>query len=449
MLRTRALDGWEPTTASTSPPWRSRLQHRRVYWNAAESLLLAFQKSEWNIGRWSVLPKEGSGYRHTLEMNDNSKGLPCPSDPEARWDEEGDFDGFEWRASPAKFECVREFPHRCCRTFSLRGSPRVEALQPQSFGKFRFWRTMANGPVYKSAESEDVFLFPHPTSNAWFTGSATDIADEWTDRNGPHVRVFADAGELGRERLCPTEVRRWQISLVDISVEWTSAMGKPSLMALREGPERWPVKASCIRSQDEMRDASKASERARRRQTSDADGDDQTSRQNAAEPDDDELRNADVGALGLVIALLIGVLVIVARSCAPWARLCQRLDARARAIRSVHARSQRAHASQSCPRRQAAPGEGGAAGFACGAARGGGEAEGDARRQQEAARQQAETDRRQKDAAAAAASARRARRPRRSARRPSGHRRQPRHGARRSGPQRSICTILEQRRCAQ
>ena len=33
--------------------------HRRVYWNAAESLLLAFQKSEWNIGRWAVLPKEG------------------------------------------------------------------------------------------------------------------------------------------------------------------------------------------------------------------------------------------------------------------------------------------------------------------------------------------------------------------------------------------------------
>ena len=56
--------------------------HRRVYWNAAESLLLTYRKSG---SRWSVLPKNGPSGR--LEMNDDSKGLPCPSDPDARWDE--------------------------------------------------------------------------------------------------------------------------------------------------------------------------------------------------------------------------------------------------------------------------------------------------------------------------------------------------------------------------
>ena len=381
--------------------------HRRVYWNAAESLLLTYRKNEANgltrgerevNGRWSVLPKNADGW--LLEMDSDSIGLPCPSDPEARW-EEGDVALFPggWRSSLARFECVSAFPTRCCRTFSLRSSPDVEALQPQSFGEFRFWRTTANGPVYKSTRSADVFLFPHPISNAWFTSS--DV----TDRTGPHLRVFADAGELGRERLCPTEIRRWQISLVDITD--TSIKALPSLPS-RSGP----VTASCVRSQNEIRQASdKAAQQAgQRRQTSNADGDDQTNRQKTPEPDDDEFTDGDVGAFVIVIALLMGILLIVARSCAPVigavfasasTRVRAPLDACMRtlreltlpkAVRAARRRQQEAAPldSRAARREEAA------------------KHKADAQQQQEAAKQQAEADRQQKEAEAEAASVRRA-----------------------------------------
>ena len=365
--------------------------HRQVYWNAAESLLLAYRKSAdaGSIGRrWAVLPKNADGWR--LEMDDDSKGLPCPSDPEARFESLDLRQDEAWRASPARVECVREFPVRCCRTFSLRGSPDVEALQPQSFGEFRFWRTMANGPIYKSTLS-DVFLFPHPTLNAWFTGSGNEFT-----HTGPRLRVYANAGELSRERLCPTEVRRWQISFVNISD--TSIPALPSLPSLSG-----PVTASCIRSQDDIRDASdKAAERARqRRQTSDAD--------KTPKPDEDESTDVGVGALVIVIALLIGILVIVARSCARVIRTASasasthvrpRYDACMRTLRELTL----PEAARAARRRQeeAAPLDSRAARREEAAKH-----KADARQQQEVAKQQAEADRRQKEEAAEVASARR------------------------------------------
>ena len=173
-----------------------------------------------------------------------------------------------------------------------------------------------------------------------------------------------------------------------------------------------PVTASCVRSQNDIRDASdKAAERARqRRQTSDADGDDQTNQQHTPEPDDDEFTDGDVGAFVLVIALLMGILMIVACSCAP-------VLGAAFAIASMHVRARHdmcmrtlreltlPEAARAARRRQeeAAPLDSRAARREEAAKQ-----KADARQQQEAAKQQAEADRRQKEAAAESASARRA-----------------------------------------
>ena len=203
--------------------------------------------------------------------------------------------------------------------------------------------------------------------------------------------------------------------------------------ALRDGPERWPVKASCIRSQDEIRDA--------------------------AEPDDDELTNADVGALGLVIALLIGVLVIVAHSCAlpvmgaafasASTHVRARYEACVRALRELTlpeaVRAARRRQEKAAPDSRAARREEAARQKA------------DARRQQEAARQQAEADRRQKDAAAAVAAARRAEKA--AAKREEAVRAQAAAAARRSAQesaaehlydsleQEALCTVVREMAC--